>query len=356
MWTYRHKQRPGQNWLGATLGIWLAVVVTLLWWVAPSYPEIVNRFYSNGLYHFISGVGAFFARLWPFSTIELTIVVLVVGLPLWLLAVALRKATLRRLGALWAVGRWLLSLVNTAAWLWVLFAVFWGFNHWRTPLPAQLGLVSQQWTPEIRSQALQAAALTTNQLSQQVETACALSSDVSHDNRLMNRWHQAQGMSERSFNKAVPLALSTLATRLQTGGVYNALTFQPTYSQAQHPILAMVTAQHELAHFAGWAGEADASLAAYAALWSSTEPLDAYGAWLTFWYATGEREGLNSQVLADLACIDQYQSVFTPLTISQQLWNSYDGYLKASGGEGIRDYQAGERWALSYFWYKVPRN
>lgn len=355
MWSDR-RRREKSHWVRATLGIWLAIIVAGLWLLAPHFPMIVERVYSQGLYPILAAPAVVLSRQISFSTLELTLFAVLFIFPMVLLMLALRQAVQQRLGIVWGAGRTLLAWLNYAGWVWVLFAVLWGFNHFRTPLPEHLALTAYPLTEASQQQMLQAAAAQTNSLALQVDSICTLSSDVQHNNQLLNAWLAGIGQKTVPPSTARPMMLSTLATRLHVAGVYNLFLFQPTYSLAQHPALTLFTAQHELAHLAGWAGEDEASLAAYAAMWQSDEVLVRYAAWLNFWWRTGERDSLAADVLADIECIRQYEQVFEPLPVADQMWQAYDGYLQVAGGGGIKDYSQGEHYALLYFWYRVPRN
>ncbi|WP_119394212.1 DUF3810 family protein [Salinibius halmophilus] len=355
MWSDSRK-REKASWLRATLGIWVAIVVAILWAVAPRFPSFVNNFYSDGWYAFVSSIGAGVTRNLSFSTLEITLLAVVVILPFILLMLSLAKASRHRLGLLWGVGRTLLAWLNYAGWVWAAFALLWGFNHFRTPLPEQLELDKYQMTAETQQLMLQAAAEQTNALGKQVDSICAMSAIEQFDSAALSRWSASVGQKELVYSYARPMMLSGLSTRLRVSGVYNLFLFQPTYSLAQHPVLTMFTAQHELAHLAGWAGEDEASLAAYASMWHSDDALVQYAAWLSFWWRTGERDNLAADVVADLGCIRQFQQVFEPLPVANQMWQAYDSYLQVAGGGGVKDYEKGEHYALLYFWYRVPRN
>lgn len=355
MWSDSRKKNK-TRWLRATLGIWLAVVMSILWWLAPLFPTVVDALYSAMLFPLLAGLAASITRNISVSTLEATIFLTLFVLPLLLLILALRKSSVNRLGLVWGVGRGVLAWTNYAAWILVLFVFLWGFNHWRTPLPEVLDLSKYPLTVEQQKNMLQRAAVHTNKVAVQVDSVCAMSPITQFDNAPMQAWLDANELPSSVNAYARPMALSSLAARLQISGVYNPFLFQPTYSLAQHPMLTVFTAQHEFAHLAGWAGEQEASLAAYAAAWTSDDSFLQYAAWLNFWRATGERGNLAADVLDDLRCIDQYQQVFKPLPVADEVWQVYDGYLQAAGGEGLKDYAKGEHFALLYFWYKLARN
>jgi len=134
-----------------------------------------------------------------------------------------------------------------------------------------------------------------------------------------------------------------------TSGMCFPLTLEPHVDGALPPHAFVATASHELAHIAGFCGEADASFVGYVSALQSDDPFAQYSVALDIYerlasFLPGEErkkaiEQLPSEAQQDLKEEREIVNKYRVKWFSEISWKAYDKYLKSQGvKEGVRDY------------------
>ncbi len=106
-----------------------------------NFPEFVERYYSNGLYPYISKLWRYLLGWMPFSFGDL-----IYG---FVIAFALRWLYKNRKRLRTDTRHWLANVVSAVAITYFLFHLFWGFNYYRLPLYKNLGLKADYTTEQL---------------------------------------------------------------------------------------------------------------------------------------------------------------------------------------------------------------
>ena len=316
--------------------------------IIPLDAGAIERGYSTAIYPEIQRLVTPVSNLVPFALFDVLTVTAVVVL-IAALALAISRAMAER--RFRPVGTLAVSLVTTAALVYLVFLAVWGLNYRRVPMSQRLVLAPQEpsteqvvklgfeairhmnelhagahatgWDPDPRSdRALVAAyAFVQERLG---GTAAAV------PGRLKStifgpyfRWTSVDGMVD-------PFALEALANP-------DLLPYERTF-----------VAAHEWAHLAGFADESEANFVAWLTCVRAGVPAQ-YSGWLSlYWQVGGEVDPKNRQRLWDAVAAGPRRDVqaITDRLRRGQLpflrnasWRIYDRYLRANRvEEGIRSY------------------
>lgn len=306
--------------------------------LAPISPEIVERYYSTGLYPFLQRFLTGVSNSVPFALFDVLSAVAVLT---W--AVLLGRDLVmrrRRFGSI--VGRLLGRTITAAAALYLAFLLAWGFNYRRAPLTAKL-----RFDLEAVSQAglLNLVELSVEQL-----------------NKLWGPARADQGFSERGVNVSLPAAFARAQVLLGAGRTAlparPKTTFLDAYFRAAGvegmtdpyfhetllvssllPVERPFVIAHEWSHLAGFADEGEANFVGWLTCMHGPEPLQ-YSGWLSLYREAAaslhrdDRTRLAAALLpgprADLqAIVARHQRDLRPMVASAG-WQVYDRYLKAN--------------------------
>lgn len=335
----------------AAVRLWvetLLVVIALIGGIAPLPPQLVERWFSTGIYPRIQHVITPLSNRLPFAVFDCLVLIAIVGL------VIVIWRTIRHARAARALRPVLLAaghLAAVAAAIYLVFLGLWGFNYRRVPmrerLEVQAGVPSSDAVMELgrtvasRLNALHASAHAGSwgepqwrhtQLLGAFDAAQRLLSDAppATPGRLKRtifgpyfRWTSVDGMVD-------PFALEVLAN--------------PDLLPWERPFVAA----HEWAHLAGYADESEANFVGWLTCLRADAPAQ-YSGWLyLFWEISGAVGPANRvQLLSMLdrgprrdvdAIIARLRRGQIPL-LRNTSWEVYDTYLKANRvDKGIRSY------------------
>ncbi|MGB6269708.1 MAG: DUF3810 domain-containing protein [Olleya sp.] len=106
-----------------------------------NYPDVVERFYSNGLYPFISKLFRYTLGWLPFSFGDLLYGFSIIFIVRWL--VLNRKRIYKD------TKNWLIDVFAAVSVVYFAFHLFWGFNYYRNPLHVNLNLEDHYTTKQL---------------------------------------------------------------------------------------------------------------------------------------------------------------------------------------------------------------
>lgn len=319
----------------------LVILVALV----PLPTAFVERAYSERAYP------AFQHQLTSWTNLT-TVAVADVVIGLTLLAVLL--IVLRRLRAGGSPRRKfvviLLDVVGVAAFVYVIFLAFWGFNYQRQPLTERVDFDGRRVTPERIEQLTIEGVEALNALYREAHaTAWA-------------EWEELPPKLSMAFSRTEQLLGGAGTTRLglpkvsvaapyfrwaAVDGVTMPFTLEVLVNPDALPVERPMVAAHEWAHLAGFAQEAEASFVGALACLSADDQ-SRYSAWLFVMpqlasaLPTENRERAFKQLdegpRSDLRAIAERLRQSSP-RVRAVAWNLYDGYLKANRvTEGVANY------------------
>ncbi|WGD33908.1 DUF3810 domain-containing protein [Olleya sp. YS] len=318
--------------------------------ILANYPTVIERFYSNGLYPYISKLFRYVLGWLPFSFGDLLYGFSIIFMLRWLF--------LNRKRMYKDTKNWLIDVFATLSIVYFAFHLFWGLNYYRNPLHVNLNLKDEYTTEQLLS--------VTKKL---IEKSNAIHLDITKNDsvkvelpftkkeilRLTPNSYQALDntfpnlkYSPKSLKKSL---FSVPLTYMGFSGYLNPLT-----NEAQVDYLIPVykfptTAAHEVAHQLGYAKENEANFIGFMATISNDNVYFKYSGY-TFGlrHCLGEVFRRNPQLYEELIPTinkgilknyqevrefwDSYQNPFEPIFRS-----TYSSYLKANNqANGMASY------------------
>lgn len=275
--------------LAAPAGILIFIVIIQL--VASFSPQLVEQYYSRGLYPRVLNVAAVLGRLSSYSVAEVLLLVSLAGLLAWLTWQAHNFFAQRR-KARAVLAPAFAQLCWMAAALAALFMLAFGLNYQRPPLAETLRF--EQREPDAREAEWMSRAIVEGINQNYAESGADAA--LERGSRLPLTRPELFAVLEESFAREPllsgmsaadsspvppkPVYFSGLMSRLGVSGVYSLFTAEPNYNAIQPDASLPFTVAHEMAHQRGLAREAEASFVAFLVCIKSTHPYIRYSGYL----------------------------------------------------------------------------
>ena len=323
----------------------------LLVQVLSKYPNLIEKYYSNGIYQFTSKLLRILFGWIPFSFGDFVI---------WFLIIAFIRFIVRLLKSRFkSIGEKLWQLGAVVSLLYGCFYWFWGFNYFREPLAKNLGLNQQKYTT---TQLL----TVTNTIVEQLNTAHYT---ITNNDTLVvtNPYTQKEmyAMSVSGYNQLAmqypQLAyqhgsiksslMSLLQTYNGTSGYLNPITGEAQVNNRIPKTGYPTTICHEMAHQIGFAAENEANFIGYLAALSNDDIYFKYAAYrMAFGYLIGELRKHDISIFKEVIA-NTNKGILKDYRRSSEFWNQYknpieplikkgyNSYLKANKqSKGIQSY------------------
>jgi hypothetical protein len=327
------------------------------------YPAMVERYYSMGVYPYLSRLQRILFGWVPFSVGD----VLYLAVGLWLIAGLIRAIrTLVRREAGWP---WFFALLRRAGffclWVYVLFNVFWGLNYDRRGIAYQLQLKVRPYsTDELKS----LTEVLISRLNQLDSLARLDRPQLDHHRYLFAgaiAAYDSLGGKDGRFHYPFPSVKSSLFSYiglyLGYSGYYNPFTGEAQVNTRQLGFTQPYTVCHEMGHQLGYARENEANFTGYLAARSSRDPAFRYSAYFDLWmYATAElysrdsvftREQvrrLDPAVRQDYRELKAFSRKYAN-PLETRVWQLYGGYLRANRQpKGMVTYSEVTAWLIAF--------
>ncbi|MBX2926732.1 MAG: DUF3810 domain-containing protein [Saprospiraceae bacterium] len=342
--------------MNRTQKTWIAlgVIALVLRWAAGHSPELVERYYSRGLFPVIRNVIDYGAAWLPAPLAFLLIPLLLFLGALNAMRWFKRKAPLVQ--KLKSAGFSLLAFAGAVTFL---FLFLWGFNYSRVPLETQLGLTAQPLTMEQIREELDystRAVIAARKRIPGAGNAPLTSAALPNEMELLLRGEVSNQLTSWAYPapgrvRGRVLYPKGILLRFGTAGIYFPFTGEGHADAGLHPLQLPAVVAHEMAHAYGFGDEGVCNFIAYAACVQSNDPMVAYSAELTYWRTLAVnyrayqpdayrdiRDGLPAGIRADLDAINQnilaYPDIFPRFRDA-----AYNTYLRAQGiREGMLNY------------------
>jgi hypothetical protein len=328
------QKRP---WLSLSL-TGLLLVGILIWQISNPSSQWVEETYSRRVYQSIAGFLVPITNSVGFSVSA----VLLVALPLIWIAWTVQRF---RKGQFL---KWLRRTMFFATLLYTLFLVTWGANYQRESIEAQLNLD----TTSLSETDLQVFISTLSDIIQENVNARrdVAKAQTSLHASLLETTETITGVKPTLPAWVKTLPPGSLIRSGNAAGVISPFTLEPHLDSALHEPYALAVGTHELAHIAGYAGEADTDFVAALAGLSADDPYAQYAVALKLWndavlqLPEDERHAavhaLPERARADLeATYAVFRRYRLPAWIQNLQTGLYNRYLTSQGvEEGVRDY------------------
>lgn len=240
------------------------IIQIILIKVLSFFPDFVERFYSNGLYLYISKINRMFFGWIPFSLGDIAYMVLILLVFKWLYD--------NRIGFFknWKTN--LLSILSFFSIVYFLFHFLWGINYYRIPLHEKIGIKKEYTQQQLQNLTLKLIAKT-NHLQLQITKQ--------HYKKVVINYAD-QRMYEMAPNgyENLPKPLSNIQYEHESikssifslplsymgfGGYLNPFTNEAQVNNMKPKYTSPLTICHEMAHQTGIASESDCNFIGFIA-------------------------------------------------------------------------------------------
>ncbi|GGD23446.1 DUF3810 domain-containing protein [Hyunsoonleella pacifica] len=253
--------------------LWLALglipQIVLVKWLL-NYPEFIERYYSEGLYQWLSKLFRFVLGWLPFSFGDL-----VYGLGGFYITWWLIKHKKRIVNDF---KNWLVDVFAAISLIYFAFHLFWGMNYYRLPLHKNLGL-NADYTTEQLVNTTEMLISVSNNLHLQITQNDTLKVEVPHDkktvfalipkgyNNLKTKFPNLEYYPESTKQSLFSYPL----TYMGFSGYLNPLTNEAQVNGKIPMYKFPTTAAHEIAHQLGYAAENEANFIGFMAASSNND-------------------------------------------------------------------------------------
>lgn len=350
-----------KNWAMGLRRYWKVLVALLIWllcyswYLLPISPEMIERYYSKGLYRTIMRFVTAVTGAIPFSVmLTLLCILFVLYSVTWASVWIYRRRKLNQphwKGALWGFSTLLFSF--PILWLW--FLVFWGIGYQRLPIETRLGFDSSAITEEevrcFETNLLEIIRRDQPANEDDRNTSLAIASIANAMQQIVLEW---DGIPIR-IPKRVKSTPPGLFLMNGTSGMCVPLTLEPHVDGGLPDAAYVSVAAHELGHIAGLCDEGETNLLGYVAGLRADNPYARYAVALRLYRSiAGERkaalERLPEQAREDLRRAREASQHYRINWLQQWSWRTYNHYLKSQGvKEGVKSYSRGTQ-LIVYAW------
>ncbi len=322
----------------------LCVNTLIIRQILKNYPNVVEEYYSRGIFIWIR---YFFDKLGSITSFSVACV-LIIFLVYFKFIRKIREFTFSKNSILQAS----LSLLNLIAGLLFFFLILWGFNYLRLPLAQNIGLENMplnisELSDELdfaKNEVVNIKLFMLNNITIPDNYVELIKRDVTQK---MTTW----GLYDGGNPPVRILSPKGILLHFSTSGIYFPFTGECNIDGGLHPLQIPYTLAHEIAHGLGFTNEGDCNFIAYAATQNSDNQYIKYSAALNYYrevaaqYKSYEpekyrafRKKLPPEIIADLDEINAkmigYKDWFPEVRDF-----TYDTFLKSQGiKEGLKSY------------------
>ncbi len=323
--------------------------------IASKNPELVETYYSKGIYPWIAKILSGFSGIFPFSLME----VLLIGVILYFfyriitLVIAFKKRQWKVRGL-----QCLRMVIIFISMGYFLFTVLWSLNNYRIDVADSFDLKKNDISSEELTELYEQIIIKTNGLREQVNeseigTADSTVKDIIYQaQKGYKNLAQEYPIFKGTYGKPKPLMFSFLQTSAGYSGVYFPYTAEPNFNK-QAPIFSIPhTVCHEIAHQRGFASEDEANYLGFLACKYNDDVFFQYSGYLfvlrnlrssIYEYDPQLADSMDTKLNEGIKRDIRYSHDFWTKKVNQQFSDladkANDAYLKSNNQEeGILNY------------------
>jgi hypothetical protein len=229
----------------------------LITWLS-YYPEFIERYYSNGIYPYISKLFRFMLGWLPFSFGDLVYAIAIIYIIRWVFKNFKRIKTDTK--------NWFIDVFSAISIIYFAFHLFWGLNYYRLPLHKSLGLKSEYTTEQLidvtkklieKSNTIHAKIIKNDSLPIAIPYSKSdILNMVPLGYKNLEKAYPHLEYSPQSIKKSL---FSLPLTYMGFSGYLNPLTNESQVDDLIPIYIFPTTATHEVAHQLGFAAENEAN-------------------------------------------------------------------------------------------------
>ena len=340
------------------------VVISILLKLFSLKPEWVERYYTFGLYPFISGILRAFLGWIPFSVGDIIYIAASIFLLMkaWKFIRLVAKRQLKEYLSLNLFKKYL----KLVLWIYLVFNVFWGLNYDRQGIAHQFGLSVQQYTPSDLYELTAALQQKLNFYATKVDSIKRL--HLNNNPTLFKEGIAAYKDAEKQYSflsyrqpSIKPSLLTYVGNYFGFTGYYNPFTGEAQLKTDVPVFTKPFIVCHEMGHQLGYAKENEANFSSYLAGRVSHNVEFRYSAYYDMYgYAMSDLFVYNLPCFIDLKKSEHAQVKKDNRTYRQYLLRSknavepvmslaYDRYLKMNNQpHGKETYNEVVAWLIAY--------
>ena len=356
--------KKDKRWYWIALGL----LVIVLRYIAGSFPEVVESVYSRGLFQVVRYVFGFVFGLFPFPTLYLWGILLLIGLVVFFYRLFKNYSGWKARMIHLVIS--CLALIGGGIFL---FLFLWGFNYARVPLEDQMGIDPQPISKSTLFAELEIHTTHIKSYREQVPgngNSAMTDSTLPADLESIIRTDVKRTMKELGYPTGGPIQGRRLfkgsLLRIGTAGFYLPFTGECNIDAGLHPLQKPYVMAHEYAHGLGIGDEGSCNFIAYLTCTSSSNAFVKYSGALSFWRSLASsylaydnahyrayRAELPAGIIADLDAINENSRSYPDL-FPDFRDKTYDAFLRTQGiDEGMKNYS--RVILLEYAWRERER-
>jgi hypothetical protein len=240
----------------------LAILVFLGTRIALRNPELVENYYSGGVYPYIGKFLSWISNIIPFSLWDLFWIAFILMIPGGIALMAFKKIK---------PGRYFLLLAQMIALLYSLFYVTWGFNYYRSGLEVRSG-----WEkPKAREKAFVSILDTLIAKTNSCYTSVSRSDYGNIDSLIGDSYHKNGELIKISYRggriRPKKMIFSSFFAKAGVNGYFGPFFNEINLNYYVYPLEYPFALAHEKAHQIGIASEAEANFTSFVINTSSSD-------------------------------------------------------------------------------------
>lgn len=338
------------SWRFRSKWIW-PITLVLFILLLKFFPEGIEKYYSSGVYIFISKFLRIITGWCPISLGDIFYAAVFIKLSIWLFG--LIKSLIKRQSTWTKFGAGCLNTLRIILWIFILFNFIWGLNYNRAGIAYQLQLKPVDYTKD-------EVEVIVCDLIDKVNSSRKAIGDDSLQSFAFNEIYAKAYQGYANLSKEQPFLsyknlsakksmYSSVSHYMGFTGYYNPFSGEAQVSDDLPNILVPYIACHEMAHQLGYASESEANFVGYLACKSANDKYFTYSVYMDLYkYAAMElflkdlktihSWELDSLVRKDFRDIRKFFNKRSN-NVSPVISSMYNQYLKANQqSKGIESY------------------
>jgi len=325
-------------------------------------PQLVEQYYSTGIYPYISKIFRFILGWIPFSFGDTLGFAL-----LFLLVRAIYRLIKNRFKN--SISQFI-KLISTLAIIYFCFYAFWGLNYFREPLSKNLGLQQSTYTTEQLVETTKKIVLELNKIHLQITDNDTIKVNVPYTQkeiyRLAPNGFKKTALIYPQLTYKTPSIKNSLVSLFQsyngTAGYINPITGEAQINDMIPKTGYPSTTCHEMAHQIGWAAENDANFIGFLASVSNDDLYFKYSGYrMAYNYCISQIYKRDKELAKEIKSIVN-KGIYKDYRDSYLHWKQFDNpiepylkkgynsYLKANNqSKGIKSYSYVVDLLIAYF-------
>jgi len=330
-------------------------VIFISWYYLPIPPEVIEKYYSNGIYRINVAAIASLTSAVPFSIIIVIIAIVPAAFisgwaSVWIYRRKTQKSPHWKC-ALWGIKYIVLAVPIVGLW----FLMFWGIGYQRPPLEKRLlfdtSEINKEEIEHLQNALLEIIIRDQPKTESDRNVPRAIKAVACAMRQIVQDWDGTPVVIPDRVKATPPGFLLVNGT----SGMCVPLTLEPHVDGGLPDTSFVAVAAHELGHIAGLCDEGETNLLGYAAGLASGDAYARYAVALSIYrsIARGDSDAvkqLPQQAKDDLQRAAEASQRYRIKWIQEWSWRAYNHYLKAQGvQDGVQSYGRGTQ-LLVYAW------